>query len=1001
MVLPLLVNGEISYTNPPNKLGAGTKANYTCIPGFLIDPENGHTRTCLTGGTWSGTNSSCRGQSRQLSGDLRLVDSSGQTEGCSGRLEVYYSGQWGTVCDDSFGPNATRVACRQLGFSTYTQFGTVGALGFSQPSSSTPIWVDELRCLGTESRLIDCPANAIGVEDCTHSEDVALICTESIERCSTLNDTKGEFSYSNDTDIGSVATLTCNNGYEDNNSPATCTPSAVWTTTPICTSLCMVLPLLVNGEISYTNPPNKLGAGTKANYTCIPGFLIDPENGHTRTCLTGGTWSGTNATCREFDGGCKVDFDLTWNIEWPNTPSGSTSTQQCPGGNSVTGQATRLCNSDGEWEDPNVLSCQQMEFIEIEFQISNLSDTLDSATIVKNTVVITQQLAMITVADTTPLLPSSLNTTNQVLTAVIKALEQVGNDAVTTETNKLIVDVFSNILERNNSITWMALQENTGGSQVLLSNAERFSVLLAHSQSGNDSTKPVRISRPNIAISAKLYDGSQMDELKNDLTFPQKEDLANYSISESAVVPAQISIPPGFLQERLSQQNGSRLPVTFILLQNLEAFLPSSARGLGDNTGSASVVISSQVGDRGLTGASVSLKESPILLNFSLQSVQVNESTVQYHCVFWNFSDPVGNGGWITDGVNTVGNALDRAGRSTVNCTSSHLTSFAVLFTAVRTNETRGDEFALELVSYIGCTISIISLLLAVIFYLVQGKTLFTSVHNFVHLNLCISLLLSYSVFVAGVSTAVGNTVGCAFVAALLHYLLLSSFCWMLCEGVMLYLMLVVVFSRLAKTWWFFLLLGYVTPIPIVAVTVGIRWQYYETLDVCWLPRTEGTIFGFIVPVLVIMVINFVFIVIALRVTLKNLKGRAVRTGMKDSQSGKQKSIARSILLATVVLLPLLGLTWLFGLLVIVATSPVFDWLFTILNSLQGLAILFFHVIRSDKVWSRIGPHFSSAMDLQEVEDESPPMQTIHFQFKFKGATVVVYPNAGVSTAEL
>ncbi len=33
---------------------------------------------------------------------------------------------------------------------------------------------------------------------------------------------------------------------------------------------------------------------------------------------------------------------------------------------------------------------------------------------------------------------------------------------------------------------------------MLLSNAERFSVLLAHSQSGNDSTKPVRISRPNI-----------------------------------------------------------------------------------------------------------------------------------------------------------------------------------------------------------------------------------------------------------------------------------------------------------------------------------------------------------------------------------------------------------------------------------------------------------------------------------------------------------------------
>ncbi len=52
---------------------------------------------------------------------------------------------------------------------------------------------------------------------------------------------------------------------------------------------------------------------------------------------------------------------------------------------------------------------------------------------------ITQQLAVITVADTTPLLPSSLNTTNNVLTAVINALEQVGNDTVTTvtETNEV------------------------------------------------------------------------------------------------------------------------------------------------------------------------------------------------------------------------------------------------------------------------------------------------------------------------------------------------------------------------------------------------------------------------------------------------------------------------------------------------------------------------------------------------------------------------------------
>ncbi len=43
-----------------------------------------------------------------------------------------------------------------------------------------------------------------------------------------------------------------------------------------------------------------------------------------------------------------------------------------------------------------------------------------------------------------------------------------------------------------------SLQSQSAGSQVLLSNVERFSVLLARSQAGNGSTDPVRISRPNI-----------------------------------------------------------------------------------------------------------------------------------------------------------------------------------------------------------------------------------------------------------------------------------------------------------------------------------------------------------------------------------------------------------------------------------------------------------------------------------------------------------------------
>ena len=51
--------------------------------------------------------------------------------------------------------------------------------------------------------------------------------------------------------------------------------------------------------------------------------------------------------------------------------------------------------------------------------------------------------------------------------------------------------------------------------------------------------------------------------------------------------------------------------------------------------------------------------------------------------------------------------------------------------------------------------------------------------------------------------------IACNAVTALIQYFLLSAFCWMMCEGVMLYLMLVVVFSRLSRKWWFFMLLGW------------------------------------------------------------------------------------------------------------------------------------------------------------------------------------------------
>ena len=48
---------------------------------------------------------------------------------------------------------------------------------------TVPILLDDVRCTGTESRLIDCPYTAI--DNCVHSEDAAVSCTTSKELANT------------------------------------------------------------------------------------------------------------------------------------------------------------------------------------------------------------------------------------------------------------------------------------------------------------------------------------------------------------------------------------------------------------------------------------------------------------------------------------------------------------------------------------------------------------------------------------------------------------------------------------------------------------------------------------------------------------------------------------------------------------------------------------------------------------------------------------------------
>ncbi|CAK1546695.1 unnamed protein product [Leptosia nina] len=505
-------------------------------------------------------------------------------------------------------------------------------------------------------------------------------------------------------------------------------------------------------------------------------------------------------------------------------------------------------------------------------------------------------------------------------------------EALVTDMLLGVIKTGSNLLEESQRASWsdLSMDAQNRVASALLTQLEENAFLLADAVT---KEKTILQIVKNICLSVRVL------EVKNveDETFPSIIAQEQWKASEDT-----ITIPKGAL---LENHQVDLVRIVFFAFDRLEEILPPTfgktpqfAAYTSDPSSSVSInsekekknitrVLNSKVISASLgNGRHIQLSQMVRLTMKHLKTENVTNPA----CVFWDYTLH----GWSPEGCEVEWSNLTHTG-----CACSHLTNFAILMDVHGVSLGAKHVMALRLLTLIGCAISSVALLAAILVF--QCFRNMKSDRVLIHKNLCICLLIAEVVFMCGIDQT-QDRILCGVIAGLLHYFFLAAFAWMFLEGFHLYAMLVEVFEpERARARWY-CVGAYLAPALVVLVSAAAYPPGYGTPTHCWLSTDRYFIVSFVGPVALVLLANWICLSMVIYMMCHHST-----VSIKAKENSKLYKI-RVWLNSSVVLAFLLGLTWTFGLLYINEQSVGVAYAFTILNSLQGLFIFVFHCLQNE-----------------------------------------------------